>query len=128
MVESFLQRLRWTGIRKPTWTSRSSNILDIWGSSNWVHDIEATNGDECVTAKNPASKFLIESIYCNLSGGNSIGSLSTGTDISDITYRHIYANNADPCFIKSNGGTGTVQNVAWDTVTVRNRLSSLHRF
>ncbi|KAJ6092727.1 pectin lyase-like protein [Penicillium sp. IBT 16267x] len=101
-------------------TLGGTDATDVWGSNNWIHDIEATNGDESVTVKNPASNFLIESIYCNLSGGSSIGSLSTGTDFADITYRHIYANNADPCFIKSNGGNGTVQNVLWDTVTVRN--------
>lgn len=106
-------------MRGPT-TLGGTDAIDVWGSNVWVHDIEATNGDECVTVKSPASNFLIESIYCNQSGGNSIGSLSTGTDISDITYRHIYANNAEPCFIKSNAGNGTVQNIVWDTVTVRN--------
>jgi rhamnogalacturonan hydrolase len=97
----------------------ATDAIDVWGENVWIHDIEATNGDECVTVKSPASSFLIESIYCNLSGGNAIGSLSTGTNISDITYRHIYANWADPCYIKSNGGNGTVQNILWDTVTMR---------
>ncbi|KAJ5359008.1 pectin lyase-like protein [Penicillium cataractarum] len=96
-----------------------TDAIDVWGDNVWIHDIEATNGDECVTVKNPSSNFLIESIYCNLSGGNAIGFLWTGTDISNITYRHIYANKADPCYIKSNGGNGTVKNILWDTVIVR---------
>ncbi|RAL14232.1 rhamnogalacturonase A precursor [Aspergillus homomorphus CBS 101889] len=96
-----------------------TDAIDVWGENMWIHDVEATNGDECVTVKNPSSNFLIESIYCNLSGGMAIGSLSTGTDIHDIYYRHIYANDADPCFIKYNGGSGTVRNIIWDTITVR---------
>ena len=96
-----------------------TDAIDVWGHNVWIHDIEATNGDECVTVKNPSSNLLFESIYCNLSGGNSIGSLGADTNITDITYRHIYANGADPCFIKSNGGSGTVANVIWDTVIVR---------
>ncbi|RAK72210.1 pectin lyase-like protein [Aspergillus fijiensis CBS 313.89] len=96
-----------------------TDAIDVWGENVWIHDVEATNGDECVTVKNPSSNLLVESIYCNLSGGMAIGSLSTGTDIHDIYYRHIYANDADPCFIKYNGGNGTVRNIVWDTVTVR---------
>ncbi|OOF99206.1 glycoside hydrolase family 28 protein [Aspergillus carbonarius ITEM 5010] len=93
-----------------------TDAIDVWGQNMWIHDIEATNGDECVTVKNPSSNMLIEDIFCNFSGGMSIGSLSTDTNISDIYYRHIYANNADPCFIKYHGGNGTVKNIVWDTV------------
>ncbi|PYI11492.1 rhamnogalacturonase A precursor [Aspergillus sclerotiicarbonarius CBS 121057] len=96
----------------------ATDAIDVWGQNMWIHDIEATNGDECVTVKNPASNMLIEDIFYNVSGGMSIGSLSTNTDISDIYYRRIYANNADPCFIKYHGGNGTVKNIVWDTVTV----------
>ncbi|PWY91759.1 RGase C [Aspergillus sclerotioniger CBS 115572] len=77
-----------------------------------------TDAIDCVTVKNPSSNMVIEDIFCKASGGMSIGSLSTNTNISDIYYRHIYANNADPCFIKYHGGNGTVKNVVWDTVTV----------
>ncbi|RAL01299.1 RGase C [Aspergillus ibericus CBS 121593] len=95
-----------------------TDAIDVWGQNMWIHDIEATNGDECVTVKNPSTNMLIESIFCNLSGGMSIGSLSTNTNISSIYYRHIYANDADPCFIKYHGGNGTVKDIVWDTVTV----------
>ncbi|KAJ5614705.1 pectin lyase-like protein [Penicillium herquei] len=105
-------------MRGPT-TIGATDAIDVWGDNVWVHDIEATNGDECVTVKSPSSNFLIESIYCNLSGGNAIGSLSTGTDVHDITYRHIYANGADPCYVKSSGGNGTVKNILWENVIVR---------
>lgn len=70
--------------------------IDIWGSNTWIHDIEVTNGDECVTVKSPANNLLIEDIYCNISGGCSIGSLGTGTNISNVSYKQIYANQADP--------------------------------
>lgn len=92
--------------------------IDIWGSNTWIHDIEVTNGDECVTVKSPSDHLLIESIYCNISGGTAIGSLGTGTDISYVYYRQIYCNQADPCYLKTNGGDGTVTDVTWDTVIV----------
>jgi rhamnogalacturonan hydrolase len=80
--------------------------------------LQVTNGDECVTVKSPAHNFLIENIYCNLSGGTAIGSLGTGTDISDISYKHLYLNRADGCYLKTNNGDGTVKNIVWDTVIV----------
>ena len=92
--------------------------IDISGSNNWVHDVEVTNGDECVTVKSPSKNFLIESIYCNISGGTAIGSLGLGTSISNIYYRHLYMNQADACYLKTNNGDGTVSDVTWDTVIV----------
>lgn len=92
--------------------------IDISGSNNWVHDVEVTNGDECVTVKSPSKNFLIESIYCNISGGTAIGSLGLGTSVSNIYYRNLYMNQADACYLKSNGGTGTVSDVTWETVIV----------
>jgi len=58
--------------------------IDVWGTNIWIHDIEVTNKDECVTVKSPASYILVESIYCNWSGGCAIGSLGAGTDIHHI--------------------------------------------
>jgi rhamnogalacturonan hydrolase len=53
--------------------------IDLWGFDLWVHDVEVTNKDECVTVKNPSNHILVENIYCNWSGGCSMGSLSTDT-------------------------------------------------
>lgn len=39
--------------------------IDVWGFNMWIHDIEVTNKDECVTVKNPSNHMLIENIYCN---------------------------------------------------------------
>jgi rhamnogalacturonan hydrolase len=53
--------------------------IDVWGDNIYIHDIEVTNKDECVTVKSPATNMLIENIYCNWSGGCAIGSLGVGT-------------------------------------------------
>lgn len=67
--------------------------------------------DECVTVKSPASNILVESIFCNWSGGCAIGSLGADTAISNIEYNHIYTQNSNQMFmIKSNGGSGTLEN------------------
>lgn len=74
-----------------------------------------TNKDECVTVKSPASNIQVENIYCNWSGGCAIGSLSTGTNISNILYRNVYTWKANQMMmIKSNGGDGTVENVVFE--------------
>lgn len=96
-----------------------TDAIDVWGSNMYIHDVEVTNGDECVTTKSPAANFLIEDVYCNISGGCSIGSLGLDTDISDVYYHRIYCNQADPAFLKTNGGSGTVTNMAWEDVIVR---------
>ncbi|KZT29600.1 glycoside hydrolase family 28 protein [Neolentinus lepideus HHB14362 ss-1] len=89
--------------------------IDVWGDNIWVHDVEVTNKDECVTVKSPASNMLIENIYCNWSGGCAIGSLGTGTSISNIEYKNVYTWSSNQMMmIKSNGGDGTVKSVTFD--------------
>jgi rhamnogalacturonan hydrolase len=53
--------------------------IDLWGFDLWVHDVEVTNKDECVTVKNPSNHIQVENIYCNWSGGCGMGSLGNGT-------------------------------------------------
>lgn len=51
--------------------------IDLTCSDNcYLHDIEVTNRDECISVKSPSENVLIEDIYCNQSGGMSIGSLT----------------------------------------------------
>ncbi|CAN8103975.1 unnamed protein product [Discula destructiva] len=89
--------------------------VDVWGTNIWVHDVEVTNKDECVTVKSPASNILVESIYCNWSGGCAIGSLGADTAISNIEYNHVYSQNCNQMFmIKSNGGSGYLENAAFN--------------
>ncbi|TVY51695.1 Rhamnogalacturonase A, partial [Lachnellula cervina] len=63
----------------------------------YLHHIEVTNRDECISVKTPSNNVLIEEVYCNQSGGMSIGSLTaddvTAGDeaaVSNITMRNIY--------------------------------------
>lgn len=87
--------------------------IDVWGTNMWIHDIEVTNKDECVTVKNPSDSILVEQIHCNWSGGSAMGSLGLDTNISNIEYNNVYTHHANQMYmLKSNGGNGTVQNVA----------------
>lgn len=56
--------------------------IDVWGDNIWIHDIEVSNKDECVTVKDPSSNLLIEQVHCNWSGGCAMGSLAT--DIGEL--------------------------------------------
>jgi rhamnogalacturonan hydrolase len=84
--------------------------IDTWGTNLWYHDIEVTNKDECVTIKNPSTYTLVENIYCNWSGGCAMGSLGTGTAISNIKYNNVYTWQSNQMYmIKSNGGSGYIK-------------------
>ncbi|KAK0113487.1 hypothetical protein ONS96_014351 [Cadophora gregata f. sp. sojae] len=71
--------------------------IDVICTDNcYMHDIEVTNRDECISVKSPSNNVLIEDIICNQSGGMSIGSLtaditdlSTAAAVSNITMRNI---------------------------------------
>lgn len=73
--------------------------IDVWGFQVWIHDVEVTNKDECVTVKSPANHILIEDIYCNWSGGCAMGSLNDGTDISKIQYSNVYTVNSNQMYM-----------------------------
>lgn len=53
-----------------------TDAFDIWGTNVWFHDIQVTNGDECVCVKSPSSHIVIEDIYCNISGRSRLLSFS----------------------------------------------------
>ncbi|TVY36592.1 putative rhamnogalacturonase A [Lachnellula subtilissima] len=83
----------------------------------YLHHIEVTNRDECISVKTPSNNVLIEEVYCNQSGGMSIGSLTaddvTAGDeaaVSNITMRNIYIFQCtEMLMIKTfPGGTGAV--------------------
>ncbi|KAK1139183.1 hypothetical protein N8T08_001239 [Aspergillus melleus] len=89
--------------------------LDVWSNNIWIHDVEVTNKDECVTVKSPSQNILVENIYCNWSGGCGMGSLGPDTEISAITFRNVYTWNSNQMmFVKSNGGSGTVSDVTFE--------------
>jgi rhamnogalacturonan hydrolase len=89
--------------------------IDSSGTNLWYHDIEVTNKDECVTIKNPSTYTLVENIYCNWSGGCAMGSLGSGTAISNIEYNNIYTWQSNQMFmIKSNGGDGYIKDCSFN--------------
>jgi len=97
-----------------------SDGIDISGVNHWVHDVEVTNRDECVTIKSPASNILVEQIWCNQSGGSAIGSMGAGTAIENILYRNVYTNGGNQIFmIKSWGGDGYLRNVVLQNFIAR---------
>ncbi|KAI0705023.1 rhamnogalacturonase [Cerioporus squamosus] len=104
-----------------------SDGVDVWGNNYWIHDVEVTNRDECVTVKSPATNILVERIWCNQSGGSAIGSLSDGTAIENVLYRNVYTNGGNQAFmIKSNKGSGYVRNVQFQNFIARGTAYGLN--
>ncbi|KAH8424027.1 uncharacterized protein LDX57_001782 [Aspergillus melleus] len=89
------------------------------GSNILIYDVEVTNDDECVTVKSPADHLLIESVHCNIAGGNAIGSLQPNTDISYVHYCNIYSNQAGGLYINSYGGSGTLSACLFENSVLR---------
>ena len=73
--------------------------IDVWGWQIYIHDVEVTNKDECVTVKSPAKNILVEDIYCNWSGGCGMGSLNAGTNVTDIQYTNVYTVNSNQMYM-----------------------------
>jgi len=94
-----------------------TDAFDITGDNNYAHDIMVTNGDECVTVKNPSSNFYGENIVCH-SGGCNLGSFGNGPTnvaISNIYYRNVSMFNGDGPQIKTfPNNNGYVKNVTFE--------------
>ncbi|KAI9363482.1 pectin lyase fold/virulence factor [Zopfochytrium polystomum] len=63
--------------------------IDISCNNCHVQNIEVTNRDECVCVKSPSSYLLIEDIFCNQSGGMSMGSYNQSTAVANVHMRNI---------------------------------------
>ncbi|KAJ0301564.1 hypothetical protein Brms1b_012367 [Colletotrichum noveboracense] len=66
-------------------TIRGANLgsydwVDVVGTNYWIHDIEVTNRDECVSVKSPSNHALVENLHArNISiiQGNNIAFIKT---------------------------------------------------
>ncbi|KAJ5703283.1 hypothetical protein N7493_011672, partial [Penicillium malachiteum] len=102
------------------------DAIDVSAINVWIHDVMVTNKDECVTTKTSSKNLLIESIYCNISGGCAMGSPGAGPNVSEITYRNVYSWSFNQLFMfKSNGGSGEVKNVVLENFIGQKPLSSI---
>ncbi|PSK36693.1 hypothetical protein B9Z65_1876 [Elsinoe australis] len=101
--------------------------VDIFSNNIHVHDVMVTNKDECVTVKSPSKNILVENIYCNWSGGSAFGSLGADVAISQVVYRNVYTTNSNQMMmIKSNGGSGTVSDCAFENFIGHSNAYSLN--
>ncbi|CCL98195.1 uncharacterized protein FIBRA_00189 [Fibroporia radiculosa] len=97
-----------------------SDGVDVWGDNYWIHDVEVTNRDECVTVKSPASNILVER------RGSAMGSLAINTSIENILYQYVYTVGGNQAYmIKGNGGSGTVTNVIFQNFLSRDTAYGL---
>ncbi|KAK1855475.1 murein transglycosylase [Colletotrichum chrysophilum] len=114
-------------------TIRGANLgsydgVDVVGTNYWIHDIEGTNRDECVSVKSPSNHALVENLVCNQAGsGISIGSLNVSASIANIHARNIsiiQGNNI--AFIKTYpGGLGYVTNITFENFRSKASLYGL---
>jgi len=100
-----------------------TDAFDMSGNNNYVHDVEVTNGDECVTVKTPTDGFIAENIVCHYTAGCNIGSFgnaATEASVQNVYYRNVTMYNSDAgAQIKTYpNNLGFVKNVTYDTFTL----------
>jgi len=93
--------------------------FDISGNNNYVHDVEVTNGDECVTVKTPTDGFRAENIICHYTAGCNIGSFGNGANtasVQNVYYKNVTMYNSDAgAQIKTYpNNLGIVKNITYD--------------
>jgi len=75
-----------------------TDAFDMSGNNNYVHDVQVTNGDECVTVKTPTDGFRAENIICNYTAGCNIGSFgnaATQASVQNVYYNNVTMFNSD---------------------------------
>jgi len=102
-----------------------TDAFDISGNNNYVHDVEVTNGDECVTVKTPTNGFRAENIVCHNTAGCNIGSFGNGANsaaVQNVYYRNVtmYNSEAGPQIKTYPNNLGYVRNITYDTFTLSN--------
>jgi len=100
-----------------------TDAFDISGNNNHVHNVEVTNGDECVTVKNPTTNFLAENIVCHYTAGCNMGSFGNGANqvtISGVHYRNVtmYNSEAGPQIKTYPNNLGYVRNITYEGFTL----------
>jgi len=100
-----------------------TDAFDISGNNNYVHDVEVTNGDECVTVKNPTTNFRAENIICHYTAGCNMGSFGNGANqvtISGVHYKKVtmYNSEAGPQIKTYPNNLGYVRNVTYEDFTL----------
>ncbi|KAI9268017.1 pectin lyase fold/virulence factor [Phascolomyces articulosus] len=105
------------------------DIILIYSPSFHLTLDTVTNGEVYNTVIRGSDKGGLDgisNIYCNWAGGNAFGSLGAGTNISDITYRNVYAYHYNSmAVVKSNGGSGMVSNILLENFIRRDNAYSL---
>jgi len=102
-----------------------TDAFDVSGNNNYVHNVEVTNGDECVTVKNPTTNFLAENIVCHYTAGcnmGSFGNAATNVAISNVHYRNVtmYNSEAGPQIKTYPNNLGYVRNITYEDFTLSN--------
>lgn len=99
--------------------------FDVSGNNNYVHDVEVTNGDECVTVKNPTTNFRAENIVCHYTAGcnmGSFGNAATKAAIHGVYYKNVTMINSEagPQIKTYPNNLGAVSNVTYEDFTLTN--------
>ncbi|KAL1304063.1 hypothetical protein AAFC00_000498 [Neodothiora populina] len=129
-----------SGYSKSKNLAKNTDGWDTYRSSNIViQNSVINNGDDCVSFKPNSTEILVQNLFCNGSHGISVGSLGQYAGETDIVenvlvYNTSMHNASDMARIKvwpgsaaalsgdlqGGGGTGRVNNITYDTMTVTN--------
>jgi polygalacturonase len=101
----------------------NTDAFDVSSTTGlYVSGVTVYNQDDCV-AVNSGSNMVFENLYCDGSHGLSIGSISSGVIVNNITFKDSsVVNGENGCRIKTDAGDddSTVSDVTYSNIYVEN--------
>jgi len=101
----------------------NTDAFDVSSTTGlYVSGVTVYNQDDCV-AVNSGSDMVFENLYCDGSHGLSIGSISSGVTVNNITFKDSsVVNGENGCRIKTDAGDddSTVSDVTYSNIYVEN--------
>ena len=97
----------------------TDGVEPMWSTNVHLHDLDITNGDDCITIKSGSSNILAERLRCDGSHGLTIGSVWYD-DITNVTYKDaVMVNCGNGARIKGRRqGNATISGITWHNISL----------
>ena len=97
----------------------TDGVEPMWSNNVHLHDLNISNGDDCITVKSGSHNVVAEDVECHHSHGITIGSVWYD-DVYNVTYRRISMHNSatGPRIKGRRQGNATVRDILFTNITL----------